>query len=122
MQVRAARSGDNRDAEQMLGDMIADEKDETATEAKGIAAFKPTLRAKLAEIEAKNKLIEVRRSRSSLTQKWIMRIIAGSVIFVAQAAPGSPRHARSAGQAPASMPHAEVLRLAPCPRRDGRES
>ena len=53
---------------QMLGEKIADEKDGTATEAKAIAAFKPTLRARLAEIDAKNKLIEVCRSRSKLAE------------------------------------------------------
>ena len=50
---------------QMLGEMIADEKDGTATEAKGIAAFKPTLGASSREIAALNKLIKVCRSRSS---------------------------------------------------------
>merc|ERR550514_2168734 len=48
---------------QMLDEMIAGEKDGTATEAKAIVAFKLTLKAKLAEIDALNKLIEAKLTR-----------------------------------------------------------
>ena len=58
---------------QMLGEMIADKKDGTATEAKAIAAFKPTLRAKLAEIDALNKLKEALKKQIELDTKWIMQ-------------------------------------------------
>ena len=59
--------------EQMLGEMIADKKDGTATEAKAIAALEPTLRAKLAEIDTMNKSSKLRRSRSILTQNGSYR-------------------------------------------------
>ena len=58
---------------QMLGEMIADEKDGIATEAKAIAAFKPTLKAKLAEIAALNKLIEALKKQIELDTKWIVQ-------------------------------------------------
>merc|ERR1719379_388290 len=48
---------------QMLDEMIAGEKDGTETEAKAIIAFKLTLKAKLAEIDALNKLIEAKLTR-----------------------------------------------------------
>merc|ERR1719238_2016526 len=48
---------------QMLDEMIAGEKDGTATEEKAIIAFKLTLKAKLAEIAALNKLIEDKLTR-----------------------------------------------------------
>ena len=59
---------------QILGEMIADKKDGIATEAKAIAAFKPTLKAKLAEIAALNKLIEVLQKQIELDTKWIMQM------------------------------------------------
>ena len=51
---------------QMLGEMIADKKDGTATEAKAIAAFKPTLKSKLAEIDALNECIEALKKQIEL--------------------------------------------------------
>ena len=59
---------------QMLGEMIADEKDGTATEAKAIAAFRPTLRAKLAEIDTMNKFVEALKKQIELDTKWIMQM------------------------------------------------
>ena len=57
---------------QMLGEMIADEKDGTATEAKAIAAFKSTLKSKLAEIDALNECVEALKKQIELDTKWIM--------------------------------------------------
>ena len=58
---------------QMLGEMIADKKDGIATEAKAIAAFKPMLRAKLAENDASTKFSEALKKQIELDTKWIMR-------------------------------------------------
>ena len=59
---------------QILGELIADEKDGPATEAKAIAAFKPTLRAKLAEIDTMNKFVEALKKQIELDTKWIMQM------------------------------------------------
>ena len=58
---------------QMLGEMIADEKNGTATEAKAIAAIKPTLGAQLAEIDTMSKLVEAPKKQIELDAKWIMQ-------------------------------------------------
>ena len=58
---------------QMLGEMIADKKDGIATEAKAIAAIKPTLRAQLAEIDTMSKLVEAPKKQIDLDTKWIMQ-------------------------------------------------
>ena len=54
---------------QMLGELIADKKDGTATEAKGIAAFKPTLGASSREIAALNKFVEALQKQIELDAK-----------------------------------------------------
>ena len=63
---------------QMLSEKIADKKDGTATEAKGIAAFKPTLGASSREIAALNKLIDVLQKQIELDTKWIMQMPLGA--------------------------------------------